>query len=159
MCALADIDLSQYRGPRLVVMAGRRDPDAIVASYEGACRLLAVLIREDADLRNLILERFNGAPTIAAFSVAAETLQRAHLAHRAERVAASRRAAEFAARGTKVCSKCGAEKRLEEFSRLARNADGRRPECRACHNAEERNRYAARKGERGGRPCISRHGS
>lgn len=155
--------LALARNPRelgLGVMAGRRqDPEFRVDSYEGACQLLAVLLRPESELRELILERFGGSPTAAVFAVAAETLQRIHQAHRAERRAARMRAAELAARGTKVCSKCGREKRLEEFGRLARNADGRRPECRECHNAGERSRYAARKGKRGGPSCTSTSGS
>lgn len=140
-------------------MSGGRQEPELVTSYEGACRLLAALMGPGSELRDLILERFAGRPTVGAFALAAETLQRIHQAERAERIAARRRAAELAARGTKVCSKCGREKRLEEFSRLARNADGRRPECRECHNAEERIRYAARKGKRGGPSCTSTSGS
>lgn len=41
---------------------------------------------------------------------------------------------------TKVCSKCGEEKALEEFGRDRRRKDGRRAMCRACSRAYDRAR-------------------
>lgn len=36
---------------------------------------------------------------------------------------------------TKVCSRCGEEKELEEFHRRSSASDGRRSECRSCWRA------------------------
>lgn len=45
----------------------------------------------------------------------------------------------------KVCTKCGEEKLLDDFRKYAgRSKDGRRPICRVCQNAYDRE-YAARK--------------
>jgi hypothetical protein len=41
----------------------------------------------------------------------------------------------------KVCTKCGAEKPLDEFHRFANARDGRRAECKECSCARARARY------------------
>lgn len=44
----------------------------------------------------------------------------------------------------KTCSKCGREKPLAAFYAHRRGIRGRRPDCKACHNAG-RNRWARRR--------------
>jgi transposase-like protein len=45
----------------------------------------------------------------------------------------------------KVCTKCGKNKPLDDFRKYAgRSKDGRRPICRECQNAYDRE-YSARK--------------
>lgn len=39
---------------------------------------------------------------------------------------------------TKVCTGCGEEKELDDFPADRRKKDGRRPECRDCHNSKRR---------------------
>ncbi|HEY9285902.1 MAG TPA: hypothetical protein VIP46_20805 [Pyrinomonadaceae bacterium] len=52
----------------------------------------------------------------------------------------------------KTCSKCGGLKPLSEFYAHARSPDGRRPECKRCHNRGRaqwaRRRYVPRTGRR-----------
>lgn len=43
---------------------------------------------------------------------------------------------------TRVCRKCGTEKRLTEFCRDKRSASGRRHTCGECYRADARRRYA-----------------
>jgi hypothetical protein len=43
----------------------------------------------------------------------------------------------------KPCSKCGEEKPLAEFSKRARNPDGRQAWCKVCYAADRRRRYAS----------------
>lgn len=51
---------------------------------------------------------------------------------------------------TKRCRRCGTEKLLTDFHRLAESADGRQPRCKACTkavsaaNSDQRREYAAR---------------
>lgn len=35
---------------------------------------------------------------------------------------------------TKICSKCNAEKNLDQFCNSKSSSDGKRPECRKCKN-------------------------
>lgn len=41
---------------------------------------------------------------------------------------------EDARQGSKVCTKCGVRKDMEEYHNLTRSPDGKNPVCRQCHN-------------------------
>ena len=43
---------------------------------------------------------------------------------------------------TKVCSKCGRELPLSQFSKCARNKDGLQYMCKECHSVVSREQYA-----------------
>lgn len=149
MLAVAEIVRPPRRGPRLVAMASRRR-EVYVDSYDGACLLLGILLRSDAELKEAVLERFGGRPTVGAFAFVAGILQQAHREHRSERAAKATRRRALAAAGRKVCSRCGEEKDLEAFNRDRSRSDGRRPECRECQGRVDRANYAARRGKEGG---------
>ncbi len=48
------------------------------------------------------------------------------------------------AEGTKRCSKCGRQRPLSGFYAHKRGLQGRRPDCKSCHNSY-RNRWARRR--------------
>lgn len=43
---------------------------------------------------------------------------------------------------TKVCRKCGVEKRIDEFGKDSRNSSGRRAVCKSCRNQQYREQNA-----------------
>lgn len=52
-------------------------------------------------------------------------------------------AADRQAAATKICSKCGQEKGIGDFTRMAQSRDGHRPDCRECNRQAQRASRAA----------------
>ena len=50
---------------------------------------------------------------------------------------------------TKVCTKCGEEKNIDEFNKMTRNKDGKHPYCKSCHRESTRLREFKKHLERG----------
>lgn len=49
---------------------------------------------------------------------------------------------------TKVCTRCGLEKSVEEFSKRKMVKSGLRSECKACQKEYDRQRYLKKKAEK-----------
>jgi hypothetical protein len=124
--------------PRLVTVPREAEAqtEEVVRSYDGACQLLGHLIRTEPELYSLVLERFGGRPTVAAFGLVAAALRRLHQEAGSE----DGRAARLVAQGLKECSRCGDPLPLASFG----TDRGRpRPECRECRNRARRERRSA----------------